>query len=197
MNTQPSAGLKALLRQNALARRRALDPQIRAAYSERLAVEGLRLASIWRPRFVSAFHPFRDEPDTLALLEALAAAGFATALPVPVSRASPLTFRLWRPGDPTIAGQLSIPEPSPLSAAVEPDLLFTPLAAFDRRGHRIGFGAGHYDRTLSHLRAKGPIRAVGVAYAASEVEAVPDEPHDEPLDFILTENELIDVRGLG
>ena len=63
---------------------------------------------------------------------------------------------------------MNIPEPSPLSPAVEPDLLFTPLAAFDRRGHRIGFGAGHYDRTLAHLRAKGPIRAVGVAYAASK-----------------------------
>ena len=73
--------------------------------------------------------------------------------------------------------------------------MFTPLAAFDRRGHRIGFGAGHYDRTLARLRAKGPIHAVGVAYSVSEVEAAPDEPHDEPLDFILTEKELIDARG--
>ena len=197
MTTQTSAGSKALLRRDALARRRSLDPQIRQTFSVRLAAEGVRLAQDWRPRVVSAFHALSDEPDTLALLEALARAGFATALPVTVSRAVPLTFRLWRPGEPTIAGAMNIPEPSPLSPAVEPDLLFTPLAAFDRRGHRIGFGAGHYDRTLSHLRAKRPIRAVGVAYGACEVEAVPNEPHDEPLDFILTENELIDVRGIS
>jgi len=196
MTTQTSAAAKALLRRDALQRRRSLDPHIRQKFSARLAAEGLRLARDWRPRVVSAFHAFSDEPDTLALLEALAGAGFVTALPVTVSRAAPLTFRRWRPGEPTVAGALNIPEPSPLSPAVEPDLLFTPLAAFDRRGHRIGFGAGHYDRTLAHLRAKGPIRAVGVAYAASEVDAVPDEPHDEALDFILTENELIDVRGL-
>jgi 5-formyltetrahydrofolate cyclo-ligase len=195
MMTQTSAALKALLRRSALHRRRSLEPQIRQKFSARLVVEGVRLASTWRPRIVSAFHPVRYEPDTLALLEALAVAGFATALPVTVSHASPLTFRLWRPGEPTIAGELNIPEPSSLSPAVEPDLLFIPLAAFDRRGHRIGFGAGHYDRTLAHLRAKGPIRAVGVAFGVSEVEAAPNEPHDERLDFILTENELIDARG--
>ena len=152
------------------------------------------MALLWRPRCVSAFHPIRGEPDTLALLAALAAAGFATSLPVTVSRAAPLKFRRWRPGDPTIRGELNIPEPAPGAAEVEPDLLFTPLAAFDRRGHRIGFGAGHYDRTLARLRAKGPLHAVGVAYSVSEVEAAPDEAHDERLDFILTEKDLIDTR---
>ena len=196
MTTLTSAAAKAQLRRDALQRRRTLEPHIRQKFSERLALEGLRLATDWRPKIVSAFHALADEPDTLALIEALAGGGYATALPVTVSRAAPLTFRLWRPGEPTVAGALNIPEPSPLSPAVEPDLLFVPLAAFDRRGHRIGFGAGHYDRTLAHLRAKGRIRAVGVAYAASEVDEVPDEPHDQPLDFILTDNELIDVRGV-
>jgi 5-formyltetrahydrofolate cyclo-ligase len=197
MTTQTSADSKARLRQSALQRRRSLGPDVRAAFSGRLAAEGLRLAMDWRPRIVSAFHPIRDEPDTLALLAALTGAGIATALPITVSRGTPLTFCLWRPGEPTIAGVMNIPEPLPHSLVVEPDLLFVPLAAFDRRGHRIGFGAGHYDRTLAYLRAKGPIRAVGIAYAASEVDAVPDEPHDELLDFILTETELINVRGLS
>ena len=164
--TEASADAKARLRKEALARRRRIGPATREAFSARLAAEGLRLARLWRPRCVSAFHPIRDEPDTLALIAALAAEGFATALPVTVSRSLPLTFRLWRPGDPTIAGELNIPEPRPDAAEVEPDLLFTPLAAFDRRGHRIGFGAGHYDRTLARLRAKGPIHAVGVAYSS-------------------------------
>jgi 5-formyltetrahydrofolate cyclo-ligase len=90
---------------------------------------------------------------------------------------------------------MDIAEPAPESPEVEPDLMFVPLAAFDRLGARIGFGAGFYDRTLASLRAKRPIHAVGVAFSTSEVESVPAEPHDEPLDFILTENELIDARG--
>ena len=186
---------KSLLRQRALARRGSLDPQTRALLTARLVEEGLACARQWRARIVSAFSPIRDEPDALGLLCALGAEGFATALPVTVARGAPLTFRLWRPGDPTVAGALNIPEPAPEAPAVDPDLLFVPLAAFDRRGHRIGYGAGHYDRTLKRLRAAGPVRAVGVAYSVCEVAAVPDEAHDEPLDFILTEREWIAARS--
>ena len=92
---------------------------------------------------------------------------------------------------------MGLREPLADAEIVEPDLLFVPLACFDRRGHRIGYGAGHYDRTLGGLRARGPIHAVGVAYSVCEVEAVPDEPHDQRLDFILTESELIDARDFG
>jgi 5-formyltetrahydrofolate cyclo-ligase len=186
---------KTLLRQRALARRRSIDPQTRALLTARLVDEGLACARQWRARVVSAFSPIGDEPDALMLLAALAAEGFGTALPVTVSRDAPLIFRLWRVGDPTVTGPLNIREPRPEAPAVDPDLLFVPLAAFDRRGHRIGYGGGHYDRTLKRLRAAGPIHAVGVAYSASEIAAVPDEAHDEPLDFILTEREWIAARS--
>ncbi len=83
----------------------------RTRLAERLAKEGLRLARLWRPAVVSAFHPIREEPDTLALLDALSTEGYATALPVVVGRGSPLTFRLWRPGEPTLPGGMGIPEP--------------------------------------------------------------------------------------
>ena len=86
---------------------------------------------------------------------------------------------------------MDIPEPRASAPVLDPDLLFVPLAAFDRAGQRIGYGAGFYDVTLEALRARKPIVAVGVAYAAQEVEAVPREDHDERLDFILTERELI------
>src|ERR1700712_2980743 len=95
------AELKSELRVAALARRRALDPTISAMFSLRLGEQGCALARRFQPRVVSAFHPILDEPDTLALLAALAREGFATALPVTVSRAAPLTFRRWSPGDPT------------------------------------------------------------------------------------------------
>ena len=108
-----------------------------------------------------------------------------------VSRAAPLTFRRWRPGEPTVPGEMNIPEPPPEAPEVEPDLLFVPLSAFDRRGHRIGYGAGHYDLTLAGLKALKPITTIGVAYSVCEVGAAPNEPHDIPLDYILTDSELI------
>ena len=190
-NADPKTDPKATLRREALARRGAVAPGARVVFSRRLANEGLRLARLWRPRAVSAFHTLRDEPDTLQLLSALAAEGFATALPVVVGRESPLTFRLWRPGDPTRLGAMSIAEPLQEAPAVDPDLLFVPLACFDRRGHRIGYGAGYYDRTLAGLRAIKPIHAVGVAYGVCEVVAVPYEAHDQSLDAIVTDQETL------
>jgi 5-formyltetrahydrofolate cyclo-ligase len=189
--TSTNADPKTALRRDALARRWAIEPAARAAFSRRLAEEGLRLARLWRPLVVSAFHPLRDEPDTLPLLTAVAAEGFATALPSVVGRGSPLAFRLWRPGEPTRAGAMSIREPLGEAPAAEPDLLFVPLACFDRRGHRIGYGAGFYDRTLARLRAMKPVHAVGVAYGVCEIASVPYETHDQSLDAVVTEQETI------
>ncbi len=188
---------KSQLRQAALSRRSAVEAATRDLLTTRLVEMGVAFARKAKARVVSAFAPFRDEPDAFALLAALSADGFATALPITVGGGEPLVFRLWRPGGPTVRGALGIREPSPEAPAVDPDLLFVPLAAFDRRCHRIGYGAGHYDRTLQRLRAAGPIHAVGVAYSVCEVEAVPAEGHDEQLDFILTEREWIDARGAG
>jgi 5-formyltetrahydrofolate cyclo-ligase len=185
------ADSKPLLRRKALARRKALPSETRSRLTERLIQEGLRLARLWTPSVVSAFHPIREEPDALALLGALADDGFATALPVVVGRGAHLTFRLWRPGAPTALGGMGIPEPVETAPAVDPDLLFVPLACFDRRGHRIGYGAGYYDRSLERLRAEKKVHAVGVAYGVCEVAAVPYEAHDQRLDAIVTEQETI------
>ena len=189
--TLTNADLKVALRRDALVRRKAVEPAARVAFSRRLAEEGLRLARLWRPRIVSAFHPLGDEPDTLPLLTALAEEGFATALPVVVGRGLPLIFRLWRPGDPTRSGAMSIPEPLEETLAANPDLLFVPLACFDRRGHRIGYGAGYYDRTLGNLRAMKPVHTAGVAYGVGEIATVPYETHDQSLDAVVTNQETI------
>jgi 5-formyltetrahydrofolate cyclo-ligase len=189
-----AAARKDALREEALRRRGALGAEVKQAFSARLAEQGPALAARLNARVVSAFLPIRDEPDTLPMLAALAAGGFCTALPITISRAAPLTFRQWRSGDSTRTGEMKIPEPLASAAECDPDLLFVPLACFDRRGHRIGFGAGHYDRSLAALRAKGSATAIGIAYSVSEAPAIPDEPHDQRLDFILTERELIDCR---
>ena len=100
------------------------------------------------------------------------------------------------PGDRLQRGRLGILEPSAGAKEVIPDILLVPLAAFDRAGHRIGYGAGHYDRTLEQLRKLKAITAVGVAAAVQEVEAVPALLHDAALDYVLTETQVIDFRSL-
>ena len=185
---------KPALRAQALARRGETPVEAAAAYAAHLATEGLVLVMRLRPGIVAAYFPLSGEPSTLPLLEKLANAGVKTALPVTGRRGTPLTFRLWRPGEPTIQGKMAIEEPLPAAPIAAPDLLFVPLAAFDRAGHRIGYGAGFYDRTLAGLRAKKPICAVGVAYASQEFPKIPHEEHDESLDYVLTERELIECR---
>ncbi len=190
----PASASKAALRAQALSRRAEESAEAAAALASHLATAGLKLALRLRPQIVSAYFALRDEPSTLPLLEALARHGVTTALPITGARDSPLVFRQWRPGDPTVKGKMAISEPLPSAPEVAPDLLFVPLAAFDRAGHRIGYGAGFYDRTLAKLRAAKRICAVGVAYASQALPKVPHEAHDEPLDYVLTERELIDCR---
>ena len=192
---QPSHPKK-ILRSEALARRRAskgVDPE---TFARHLAVAGADLVAELRPGIVSIYFALRDEASTLPLLETLAGAGVLTALPVTGPRGTPLVFRLWRPGDALVEGKMGISEPAPAAAEVAPDLLFVPLAAFDRTGHRIGYGAGYYDRTLAALRARKKIFAVGVAYASQETPRIPHEDHDQRLDFVLTEQELIDCQSV-
>jgi 5-formyltetrahydrofolate cyclo-ligase len=185
---------KATLRACGLARRTDMSAEA-AAFAQRLAATGLYLAMQLRPNVTSAFYPLPYEPPVLPLLDALAKAGVKTALPVAGRRGTPLVFRLWRPGEPTVKGKMAIKVPLAEAPEVLPDLLFVPLAAFDRAGHRIGYGAGFYDRTLNQLRAMKQICAVGVAYAAQEFPELPNEPHDESLDYVLTECELILCRA--
>ncbi|MCI0467085.1 MAG: 5-formyltetrahydrofolate cyclo-ligase [Beijerinckiaceae bacterium] len=185
------SGEKAALRARALALRKETPSSVAAAYAQHLAREGLALVQCLRPGAVSAYFPLPGEPSTLLLLDRLAIAGFKTALPVTGKLGTPLVFRLWRPGEPTVRGKMAIEEPLPEAPEVAPGVLFVPLAAFDRTGHRIGYGAGFYDRSLKQLRAEKPICAIGVAYASQEFPEIPHEAHDERLDFVLTERALI------
>jgi 5-formyltetrahydrofolate cyclo-ligase len=112
-----------------------------------------------------------------------------------MARGKSLAFRAWAAGDRLMLGPLGILEPSPAAAELIPDIMLVPLAAFDRAGHRIGYGAGHYDFTLAHLRKMKPIAAIGVAFAVQEIETVPALPHDVALDYVLTETDAFDFRS--
>ncbi len=183
---------KARIRRAALTRRADVGEAAREAFAERLAIEGVAIARRALVRNVAAFWPIGTEPDTLMLLAALDYHDFVAALPVTGAMGEPLTFRRWREGDPLVEGPMRIPEPSPRLPQVQPELMFVPAAGFDRRGYRVGYGGGFYDVTLAALRARRLLPTVGIAFACQEVERIPEEEHDQPLDFILTENELID-----
>ncbi len=103
----------------------------------------------------------------------------------------PLIFRAFAPGDDLVKGPFGLSEPAEDKPAYDPDIVFSPLAAFDRRGFRLGYGGGIYDATLSALRAIKPVIAIGVAYSCQEADHVPVEPHDQRLDFMMTEQETI------
>jgi 5-formyltetrahydrofolate cyclo-ligase len=98
-------------------------------------------------------------------------------------------------GDALASGQWGIREPKSEAGEVAPDILLVPLLAFDRSGHRVGYGAGYYDMTIAKFRAMKRITAVGVAYAAQQIDTVPVTPRDARLDLVLTERDVIDLRG--
>jgi 5-formyltetrahydrofolate cyclo-ligase len=188
------SGAKAVLRAQALARRREVPAPTAASFAERLGQYGAELVAEAGAGIVSAYWPIRGEVSTVPLFDHLAQAGVVTALPIVNGRAAALTFRAWRPGEALVEAKMGIREPLSSAALVSPDLLFVPLSAFDRTGHRIGYGAGYYDRTLAQLRASKKIIAVGIAFAVQEIAEVPTENHDERLDYVLTEQELIFCR---
>ena len=185
---------KAQLRREALARRDALPVEIRKAVAEAIAARAFPLA-VAPGVIVSGFMPLKSEINPLPLMRKLADAGARLALPVVIGLGKPLIMRSWQWGEPLVPGVWGIRQPPPTAPELQPDVLLVPLLAFDRRGHRIGYGAGYYDLTIAQLRAKKPIAAVGIAFAAQEVETVPRTAFDARLDLVLTESETIDLRN--
>ena len=183
-------GAKVILRREALARRDALPPAERARAAEIIAARAFPVA-VAAGTIVSGFSPMKSEINPLPLLRKLADAGAQLALPAVVGNGKPLIMRAWNFGEPLAAGVWGIREPKAEAPEVAPDILLVPLLAFDRRGHRIGYGAGYYDMTITALRARKPITAVGIAFAAQEIDAVPNTLRDARLDLVLTEKEIV------
>jgi len=156
-----------------------------------LVARGLPVTRNAQTAVISAFHSFDTEISTFELFDKLVADGWTTALPVVVAKKTPLVFRQWAPGDALVMGRWNIKVPPEEAPEVLPDVLLVPLLAFDRRGYRLGYGGGFYDRTLEKLRAFKSVTAIGVAYAGQEVDGVPHEEFDQRLDWIMTEKETI------
>ena len=179
---------KKALRVEVLARRACLSAQERAAAAR--AATDIVLAEVTpRPgQAVSIFWPLPGEIDTRLLLERLHADGVRPLLPRLQGFGRPLAFHLWQPGLVLVPGRLGLQEPAPTTPEAVPEIILTPLIAFDAQGHRLGYGAGFYDRTFGALEAQGrePLR-VGYAFACQEVAAVPVDAHDWSLHLLVTE----------
>ena len=188
------ADQKPALRAAALALRDALPAAERQAAAETIAARPFPVA-IKPGVIVSGFMPMKTEINPIPLLRKLSDAGAQLALPAIAGRGKALIMRAWSFGAPLKSGQWGIREPMPEAPEVAPDLLIVPLAAFDRAGHRIGYGAGYYDMTINALRAKKKVIAIGIAFAAQEISRVPATERDARLDLVLTEREVIDFRN--
>ncbi|MDO8875378.1 MAG: 5-formyltetrahydrofolate cyclo-ligase [Pseudolabrys sp.] len=184
---------KSSLRTAALALRDAMPAAERQSAAEAIAARALPV-EVTPGATVSGFMPMKTEINPLPLMRKLAEQGALLALPCIDKRGRPLIMRAWKFGDAFKAGQWGIREPVPEAPEVAPDIVLVPLAAFDRSGQRIGYGAGYYDMTIHALRARKKIVTIGMAFAAQEIPAVPATGRDEPLDFVLTEREIIDFR---
>jgi 5-formyltetrahydrofolate cyclo-ligase len=147
------------------------------------ALAGLPLE---RRETIGGYWPIGTEMDVRPVLTALHDRGHVCALPYAHGR-QPLSFHPWRPSDPLKRGTFGILMPDHTLPEVTPDVLLMPLLAFDQWGNRLGYGAGYYDRTIAAIRRHKALRTVGIAYAAQEVDKVPADDFDQPLEWVITE----------
>ncbi len=176
------ADLKAEMRKAASRRRRAADPGVAEAACAHLAAAVRNAAG----PTVSGYWPIRSEIDPRPAMLALAGSR-ELCLPAVQGAGRALTFLRWTPGARLVDGAFGTAMPQ---ARVElvPSILIVPLLAFDSRGGRLGYGGGHYDRTLDALRPRRRLTAIGFAYDVQECREVPREPTDQALDLIVTES---------
>lgn len=167
--------------------RRHLRAARAAATCRDIPLPSALLARLRSDVVVAAYHPVGSEADPAALVASARAAGCTLALPHVVNHATPLRFLRWD-GAPLLPGPFGLAQPPQDAAEVAPDIILTPLVGFDRRGNRLGQGAGHYDRAF--LAHSGAWR-VGVALSVQEVDSLPADPWDVPLHAVITEKEWI------
>lgn len=179
------AALKKTLR----AELRTCRAALAAAMPDHAARLGGHAAALTLPEgaIVGGYMALVGEADPALLMVQLARRGHQLALPRVTGKHAPLVFHTYEPGGELGPGAYGIAEPDPASPILEPHVLLVPLLGFDGAGRRLGYGGGYYDRTLEALRARNPVLAIGIAYAGQEVEALPAEPFDMPLDAVLTE----------
>jgi len=176
---------KAALRLRAHASRAAILNSTRAASARSVADHFFRSVPLKPTEIVAGYWRIKDEMDCQPILIRLMDTFQPVCLPVVLGDDQPLELRLWEQGTPLYEAGFGTLAPSELAPQAQPDVIIMPLLGFDSRGTRLGYGGGYYDRTLERLSKKP--RLVGIAFAAQEFDSIPREPHDVPLDVIVTE----------
>jgi 5-formyltetrahydrofolate cyclo-ligase len=185
---------KARLRTEARAVRRAVFETAGREGSARIAEHAIELLGPVDGLVVAGYMACGSEVDLGPLMAALSDKGARLALPVVMAPDAPLGFRAWAPGDELIEGAYGILVPDSGSLEVRPDIVLTPLLAFTEDGYRLGQGGGFYDRTLEALSRADDVFAVGVAFAAQRMDAIPGDIHDQRLDAVITEDGPVRIR---
>ena len=167
-----------------IAQREALESerrsQMNAAISAHIEAGFPRLAEMT----VGFCWPFKGEFDARFVIRKLREQGAHAALPVVIAKSTPLQFRAWWPGAPMSKGVYDIPIPDG-TALVMPDAAIVPMNGFDEQGYRLGYGGGYFDRTLDAMTP--PPIAIGVAFECAALPTIRPQPHDVPMDFVVTE----------
>lgn len=176
---------KAALRKEAHKRRAQLHPSLRLDAAKEAVEHFIDQVQLSKGDVVAAYWPIRDELDIKHLIVKLMDSGQPLALPVVLGDEQPLELRLWQDSAPLYEAGFGTLAPEYGAPRVEPDIILMPLLGFDKHGTRLGYGGGYYDRTLASL-PKRP-RLVGFAFARQEIDHIPRQAHDVPLDAIVTE----------
>ncbi|MGH7029838.1 MAG: 5-formyltetrahydrofolate cyclo-ligase [Stellaceae bacterium] len=174
-------------RQRLLALRTGTAPKLRREWGREIEARLHAILAEHPGITLGVYWPFRAEFDPRPLIDWLIGAGSAVALPAVIDKKGPLEYRAWRPGDPLVDGVWNIPIPEQRNLVV-PQAVLAPVVGFDRDCYRLGYGGGYFDRTLAAL-APRPL-AIGVGFESSLIETIHPQPHDIPMDLIVTEARL-------
>lgn len=167
-----------------LARREAVPTEVRRGWNERVTRLLIECFGDLDRCVVGFCWPFRGEVDARFFIRHLRRRGGIAALPAVVEKHAPLQFRQWWPGVKMIAGVFDLPVPDDTPVLL-PDVLLIPPVGFGPRGYRLGYGGGYFDRTLAAM-APQPIK-IAVAFEVSRMPTIYPQPHDVPMDFVVTE----------
>jgi 5-formyltetrahydrofolate cyclo-ligase len=176
-------------RERLIKSRLAISSDIRCRQADQIAASLEQAISEVERSVVSAYWPFRGEPDLRGFIKRLAARGARTALPVVIARGQPLIFRNWAPGDPLRRGVWNIPVPADDAELVLPDVVIAPMVGFDLGCYRLGYGGGYFDRTLAAMSRRPFV--IGVGYAQAALPTIHPQPHDIRMDMLVTEESVI------
>ncbi len=176
------------MRNKAKAKRAALSSSLMQQAANQAVEIFLQNIPLEKVNVIAAYYAMNNELTILPLVEKLWAKNKQICLPSVIENNQPMIFRAWQRGDELIDGLHNIKAPDDNALILVPDIIIMPLVAFDKKGNRLGYGKGYYDRTVADMK-RNPL-LVGYAYSVQEVENIEYESHDVPLDYLVSEKEV-------